>query len=215
MDDTDSGVFERDDGQVRRLPNIWLKNQNGVSNYPIAYQINAAWKCIVSVCLVTKHTQDIHGDFASSRHRRAGRRRPRIFSRVARPGPVRGRAGPRVDASRPGRVKETRGALRTPKVLVYYKSHYKGLYHNLSSSCLKSQKPARSRMVVPCSLVLFRAWVVPCILGSFVVSFFHTDPFLLYNPTTVENHSSFCVRVYITAPRIQHLPVADLLIITS
>ena len=24
------------------MPNVWLKNQNGVSNYPMAYQINAA-----------------------------------------------------------------------------------------------------------------------------------------------------------------------------
>ena len=25
------------------MPNVWVKNQNGVSNYPMAYQINAAY----------------------------------------------------------------------------------------------------------------------------------------------------------------------------
>ena len=28
------------------MPNVWVKNQNGVSNYPMAYQINVASVCI-------------------------------------------------------------------------------------------------------------------------------------------------------------------------
>ena len=32
------------------MPNVWVKNQNGVSNYPMAYQINVAYPMTVHLC---------------------------------------------------------------------------------------------------------------------------------------------------------------------